>query len=398
LPIYVLSQCSNQLIGKLVIKNDLRSVAQFFSGPTLLNQLTTLSSGEFFALGGLSNEPALVKIRERETHHGGMTPRLNPTRVRASVTRILDDIQEKEPDQTTEIVAPPPTVLAKTSNRTPRTLVRTTEPVRELVSEEEEEEVEVLNTMPEEMDEFEPVRGNKIFGLAPLIEAESVPALLKFEKSHKLFGKRENVTRVALGFRPLVEVAVRTRKGLLKKKFETKYFFLDGVTGKLAEVTDRLSFRSGIERLLSLLEGQIEILKALQPDRNMSVIEVAGASRMPEEDARRLLHGLEDKRLVRSKKVGRAKMFRRLIDVPKIELFDRSLLRLNELNESDGFKLTKLKIKESQVREFVKGMWEGADVDDFRQFYYPLFLAELVLNNRSRYVWLDGRTGKEIQV
>ena len=28
----ILSQCSNQSIGKLVIKNDLNSVAQFFAG------------------------------------------------------------------------------------------------------------------------------------------------------------------------------------------------------------------------------------------------------------------------------------------------------------------------------------------------------------------------------
>src|SRR5271170_981991 len=38
----ILSQCGNQLIGKLVIKNDLQAVAQFFSGHDLPKHLTTM--------------------------------------------------------------------------------------------------------------------------------------------------------------------------------------------------------------------------------------------------------------------------------------------------------------------------------------------------------------------
>ena len=89
----ILSQCSNQLIGKLVIKNDLNSVAQFFSNHGPPNQLTALSPGEFFALGGIVPEPEKVMIRARETRHGGMTPKLHPTVVGDSVGKILDTIQ-----------------------------------------------------------------------------------------------------------------------------------------------------------------------------------------------------------------------------------------------------------------------------------------------------------------
>lgn len=392
----VLSQCSNQLIGKLVIKNDLRSVAQFFSGTSLPNQLTTLTSGEFYALGGLSPDPARVKIRARETRHGGMTPKLNSTSVRASVEKILDSLQSEALNSSKENEAPIETPMVRPVRRDTTALVRTVNSVPEpSVSQDDSNETEQI---PEIVRDSDPPQPGKVLGLAPLIEAEAVPALLRFEKTHKLFGQKENVTRVGLGFRPLVEVAVRTRSGLLKKKFETKYFFLDGVSGKLAEVTDRLNLKGGIERLLSLEEGQITVLKVLQPDKDMSLIEVASASKKLEDDARRLIKGLEDKRLVRSKKVGRNKMYRRLVDVPRIDMFDQTLIKLNELNEADGFKLTKLKIKEAQVREFVKGMWEGADVDNFRQFYYPVYLAELVLNGRNRYVWIDGRTGKEIEI
>ena len=70
-----------------------------------------------------------------------------------------------------------------------------------------------------------------------------------------------------------------------------------------------------------------------------------------EDETRSLLKRLESKRLVRSTKLGRAKMYRRLADVSKIGLLSEPLLKLNELDASDGFKLAKVKIEEVEVRE-----------------------------------------------
>src|SRR5580704_3682046 len=72
----ILSQCGNQLIGKLVIRNDLQAVTQFFQGREIPKQLTALPAGNFYAMGGLSTMPKLVTIREKETRSGGSTPRL----------------------------------------------------------------------------------------------------------------------------------------------------------------------------------------------------------------------------------------------------------------------------------------------------------------------------------
>jgi len=74
------------------------------------------------------------------------------------------------------------------------------------------------------------------------------------------------------------------------------------------------------------------------------------------------------------------------------------LLKLNELNTSNGLKLSKVKIEEPQIREVVKGPWEGGDVDSSRRIYYPIYVAEIILNGRTRLVWIDGRTGKEIEI
>lgn len=396
----ILSQCSNQLIGKLVIKNDLNSISQFFSGRDPLNALTSLKPGEFFALGGLVQEPTKVKIRMRETRHGGMTPKLDSAAVRPSVEKVLESI-EVSTSSPEPIALPKQKEIQSLPVPVPRAALEVTdEETEEMVARQqvpqEESKVEVL-PMEEFLDWDRSRKDNEILGFAPLIEREAVPRLVKLQKSYKLFGQKENVTRVGAAFRPLLELGVRVRSGVLKKKFETRYFFMDGISGKLAYISDRLNFKTGIEKLLGLDEGQVEILKQLRPDNDLSLIEAASASDRTEEEVRYLLRKLESKRLVRSSKVGRAKMYRRLADVPKIELGSEPLLKLNELDTSQGFRLAKLKIKEDDVREVVKGMWEGADLESFRQVYYPVYLAELVLHRKKRYLWIDGRTGKEIE-
>jgi uncharacterized protein len=413
----ILSQCSNQLIGKLVIKNDLNSVAQFFSDRNNLHQLTALKSGEFFALGGLATEPEKVKIRVRETRHGGITPKLNLTAVQPPVEKILELIQNGEllsldvhEEQSIGLKSEETNsentkgAMAEEILPTPKQKYQIEPaPRAQQVSKSMEDPEEVRRSEGRDaMNEFDWITGDRktagILGLAPMIDSESIPNLVKLERNYKLFGQKENVMRVGLAFRPLVEVGVRIRRGVLKKKFETKYFFVDGVSGKLVESADRLMFRSGLERLLGLQEGQVAILKTLPSNREVSLIEIASGAKRPEDETRRLLKGLELKRLVRSTKLGRNNMYRKITDIPKIDLGVEPLLKLNELNASDGFKLAKLKIKEDQVREIVKGLWKNADLESFRQIYYPVYLAELSLNDRKRYVWIDGRTGKEIEM
>ncbi|MDG6908128.1 MAG: ATP-binding protein [Nitrososphaerota archaeon] len=402
----ILSQCSNQIIGKLVIKNDLNSVAQFFSGRDPPNVLTNLKPGEFFALGGLVKEPTKVKFRERETKHGGMTPKLGTATVRPSVERMLASIQSTKPVTENEIREEIPVALPKPE------IVRELPPAPKIVPtayelDRSEIRAEIEDTefpeavAPLPMDDFldwdNSRKTSGIMGFTPLIERESVPNLLKLGKSYRVFGQKENVTRVGLAYRPIIEIGVRIRSGVLKKKFETRYFFMDGVSGKLAAITDRLNFKSGIEKLLGLSEWQILVLKELDPGKDLSVIEIASRINRTEDETRGLLRGLEAKRLVRSSKMGRARMYRRLVDVPKVELLSNPLLKLNELEVSNSFKLAKLKIKDASVREIVKGLWKGADMESFRQIYYPVYLAELILNRKKRYVWIDGRTGKEIE-
>ena len=70
-------------------------------------------------------------------------------------------------------------------------------------------------------------------------------------------------------------------------------------------------------------------------------------------------------------------------------------MEMEEVGLDDGMTLA-AELKESDVRDVVKGLWEGADVESFETFLYPVFKVELVARRRHRSVFIDGRSGKEL--
>ncbi|MBU4124475.1 MAG: DUF853 family protein, partial [Nanoarchaeota archaeon] len=102
----VLSQCGNQMIGKLTTENDLQAVNLFFGSRKELEELPELEPGEFFIMGDVSKK-SKTKIKERETKHKGLTPILIPKSVgkisvndlkKRSETIDIDMPKEKEVD------------------------------------------------------------------------------------------------------------------------------------------------------------------------------------------------------------------------------------------------------------------------------------------------------------
>ena len=339
----VLSQCGNQLIGKLIIQNDLQSVAQFFPGKGLPKELTALKAGQFFAMGGFAPTPSLVTIKKRITEPGGVTPSLSRRVVKEYV---------RPPNQHAARGAPP----------------------------------EGGGAGP---------RSDKVdLGLRPLIRAEDVPMMVRRERSFGIFGPRETVTGVTPQFRTLVQLGVRKRRGLLKRRFETVYAYLDAVTGKEVLMGRGLEVASGFEKLLGLTTLQVEVLREVRPDSDTSSMDVASALGESKSTVSRALSFLNDRRLVRSVEIRKRKLFRRLIDLPG-EPSGFSPLEMEEV-AVDGGRAVPPRLKESDVRDVVKGLWEGADVESFETFLYPVFRVELVIRRKHRTVLIDGRSGKEL--
>ncbi|MDG6920271.1 MAG: DUF87 domain-containing protein [Nitrososphaerota archaeon] len=336
----VLSQCGNQLIGKLIIQNDLQSVAQFFPGKGLPKELTTLKAGQFFAMGGLSAVPSLVAVRRRVTRPGGATPSL--------ARRVVKPYHRPGGP-----IAP-----------------------------------------SEGGDGRGPPRVDEVLGLNSTVRVDDIPFMVKRGRAFGIFGQKETVTEVTPEFRTLVQVGVKLRRGLLKRRFQTVYAYLDGASGRLAWLGRGLGVATGFEKLLGLSTLQVEVLRELTPDGDVSALDVASEVGESRAATSRALAALNGKRLVRTATIGKRKLYRRLVDLPSVPSATTPL----ELAPVDlaGAKVAQPKIKESEVREVVKGLWEGADVDSFEPFVYPLFRVELVARRRRRQVMIDGRSGKEL--
>jgi DNA-binding transcriptional ArsR family regulator len=339
----VLSQCGNQLIGKLIIQNDLQSVAQFFPGKGLPRELTALKAGQFFAMGGFAQTPMLVDIKKRITKPGGVTPSLSK--------RVVQ-----------KYVGP--------ANR------------------------EAVHGAQPERGEAGKRFGRFALGLPPSIKAGDVPMIVRRERSFGIFGPRETVTGVVPRFRTLIQLGVRKRRGLLKRRLETAYAYLDAATGKEVHIGRGLEIAKGFEKLLGLTTLQVEVLREVRPESDTSALDVASSIGESKSTVSRVLNHLDDRRLVRSIEVRNRKLYRRLVDLPR-EPSMLSPMEMEEVGLDDGMTLA-AELKESDVRDVVKGLWEGADVESFETFLYPVFKVELVARRRHRSVFIDGRSGKEL--
>jgi uncharacterized protein len=332
----ILSQCGNQLIGKLVIRNDLQAVAQFFSGHELPKQLTALQPGIFFAMGGLSPTSRSIKIRKKDTRHGGGTPRLS--------TRVLKPYR--------------PGLVAGSQKGGGR--------------------------------------GREgPLGINPSFGQEEVPAIVKRDKSFIFFGKEETVANAQLVLRPLVEVGVAVKTGVIKKRIEMRYLIVDGQTGKFVDLKDTPVMYEGFQRLLGLSSQEIEALRTTSTDKDQSILEIANKVGVSKEAMRKSIKKLEEKRLVRSSQVGRDKFYRRIFSFPGFQ-WHPSEQPLETVSSTRG-KVEEYKLDEENVREVIKGLDPSADVQTFKRFVYPLYRVELVMKRRKRVVWLDGTSGKEVQ-
>jgi uncharacterized protein len=334
----ILSQCGNQVIGKLVIKNDLQAVAQFFSGHDLPKHLTTLEPGRFFAMGGLSPAPIMVTIRKKDTHYGGTTPKLG-----------------------TRVVKPFSPALTQA-------LGRSVKPGKSSAA--------------------------GLVGINPTFSAEDVPTIVRRDKSFIFFGKEEVVANAQLILRPMVEVGVAVKAGVIKKRIEMRYLILDGQSGKAVDLRDTPTMYEGLERMIGLNSQEIEVLRTTKPDKDMSALEIANKIGVSKDVLRKPMRLLEEKRLVRSFQLGKTRVFRRIFTFPEFP-WHASEQPLEPVNGSKA-NLEEYKLDEEKVREVIKGLISYSDVQTFKRFVYPLYRVELIMKRRKRIVWLDGTTGREI--
>ncbi|MEM3637394.1 MAG: DUF87 domain-containing protein [Conexivisphaerales archaeon] len=336
----ILSQCGNQLIGKLVIQNDLQSVAQFFGSRGIPRQLTTLAPGNFYAIGGFSTSPSLVTIRKRETRHIGATPLLKERVVKP----FMGSLQ---------------------SNRD----------VQSKISKE--------------------AQAAKAMGLKPTIDEKQVPYLVKKRRQHVIFGEEEKITSISLIWRRLCQATVLQRKGMLRKKFITRYLIFDDAARCLVAGIEPLRYEDSSRKVWGMPQKLLTVLNALDSDKRETLVEVDSRVGYGRSSTRSALKRLEEVSLVSSFDAGRVKLYRRLVEMPELKLTERPVMveevKIQPAEEQIGS-------DKREIREIVKALSPESDVEKVDTIYYPLYRVELMLRGSRRVVYVDGRKGDQVVI
>ena len=338
----ILSQCNNQIIGKLTIENDLKAVSLFFSSRKELEDLPKLTPGEFFIMG-FGMQKTKIKSAPRETSHKGATP-------------SLKQLQKTKSTKSKEFIS---------------------EFVKELKEEKE-------------------AKSEKISGLAikTKISEDAAKAIVeKIRKKHFLFRPEEKLDRLRKINYPLLFVKIKTKEGLLLKKIKECSFILDGVTGEFVEIPLKKS--EGFSKILDFEENELKILLVLKKRKSATVSELAEAAKISEEVVRKAIGSLKNKKAITEsgKKEG-ANLWISLVEF-KVPNIRKTIGEKFEFEKPDGTKI-KPKICEEKIRALIKALEPPSEIVQFDEICYPIWEAVL-RNSKSRIVWIDALNGKLVK-
>lgn len=352
----VLSQCNNQIIGKLSIENDLKAVGLFFSSRKEVAELAELEPGEFFVMGSLSREKVKMRFRDRLCEHRGLTPKLVPAR-----------------------------------------------PVRPA----EAPRAEPAHTEPARAKPCDPEESRRESTDSPQAAANAViPVLLREEALDIAKGKRkrrflilEPEERIVSGervYRPLHRIDIRYIGGILRRATKTASFLIDGPTGCIVEMDRGLKVRPGFSELLGLDEAAVRVVAGLA-NGGSTLTEIEADTHLPPAAVKKAIKSLAGAKLITEMKtVGDTTVYVPLLaeDVPAFSsLRPGSVdLSMEPLREEP----LEAKATESSLRTVIKGLEPTAEIVGFDTIYYPVYLIRFASERGERSLVLDGCTGREL--
>ena len=350
---HVLSQCNNQIIGKLSIENDLRAVDLFFGSRKEVEELVSLSPGEFYIMGRIVREKTRIRFNRRVTTHRGLTPQL-AHRPKASPPPAPEPQEGEDAPVAEEEVPEEP--------EGPLTLeVRNA--VRPLISRERALEI------------AEGLRKRRILGLGP----------------------DEKIASVQLFSWPFLQVEMRYIGGMVRKRTRSTSFLIDGLHGNCARFKGGLRLRPCINELLDLGEDAVRVLSRMNTV-GATETELESATRLSPAAVKRALRDLEEKRkITRSGKAGEAVIYVPLLmhRVPKLAGLSGKLEA--ELSPVKG-KVRNSEIEPEKIRTILKGIENTAEVTSCAVRYYPLFEVTMVSDRGTFEHYIDAVTGRSVSI
>jgi len=331
-----LSQCSNQLIGKLTTENDLQAVNLFFGSRKQLEEIPELGPGEFFVMGNISKKKK-VKIRNKVTKHTSATPKL----VKKKYKKIsYKDILKKE---------------------------------------------EVFD-IPEE--EAKPI---KVRVLKPAIkhgEAVNIAAS-KRKKKFILFGKKEDIKYTELELLPMINIQISHKEGLIKKQLKKYSIVVDATTGKFITLDSGLSEHPGFEELIGLKTNEIKVLLEIsRGKKNLTVLKKK--TRISDKNIKSALNKLEKENFITKEKKGREKIYSPLFKIRKPDFSTFQEVRAKEITIPG--KPAEAVLTKKEAASIVSAFLPESKIIKYEQFYYPMYAVHF----QRRIVNVDAISGRII--
>ncbi|MGZ4882073.1 MAG: ATP-binding protein [Halobacteriota archaeon] len=342
----VLTQCNNVFIGRLTHKVDIDSVRIFFSSMDDARQLTRFEPGEFYVQGTIS-DPSFIKVRQRESKHGGATPTI------------------KSSDAT--------------ADQTSQSEVRTSQHL------DESEDARVQRAL-------DTMRGAKNVSLIHYDEIKALNALNNNKRKTLILGTSESVMDVKRLMLPVFSVNVReVKKRLLGgTKFVDYRVLIDAITGDILS-PDSMHLRSeNLRYLIDLNDVQLKVMDFIVTNKGASYAQLREV--LPGKRFKPSLKKLEEMNLIGLK------------DDTYFPLLNISYPKSLESQNADSLKIsngradyvTKPEISKQKLNELVRGLYPGCEVLSVDTIYSTVLKVIYARDSKKRPVRIDALTGKTI--
>ncbi|MGC9058463.1 MAG: ATP-binding protein [Candidatus Nanoarchaeia archaeon] len=347
----ILSQCGNQIIGKLSIENDLRAVDLFFASRKELEELPKLNPGEFFVTGFGFGEKIKIKSAERETPHKGLTPNIEyvESSKNVKIGQKIDELKKKFVKEFGEFKS-------------------------EFKSEFRKENISCLMISTK------------------INEVDAKKIAEKLRKKDFLWKAGERLEHLTLIGLPLAFVEVKIKEGHIIKKLKTYSFIINCENGDLVSIPLKTLLKSsrGFGVAINFNEAELKVLLALK--KPATIAQLAKKVEFSEEKTRAVVKSLREKKAITEIKKANFVLWSSLVDLklPNIKKEAKINFELSKPSPT----LTKISpvIEERTLRQVIKAMWPLSEITRFEIFYYPVW--EAVFENRKRRkVRIDALTG-----
>ncbi len=345
----VLSQCNNVFIGKLTLKNDIDSVRIFFSSLDDARELTKLEPGHFYVQGSIS-DPDFIKVRLRETQHGGATP----------------TIRREEP-----------AMKERSSRVVP---VSHSQPIEPTLSEAMRIRLALDLT-----------HGAKQVDYVAFDDTRIINAVMKNKRKPRFRGKGESLSDISVSMYPIFEFSIREiKKKLIGTSFDDYTVLIDAISGELLNANGVGRRSTNLDRLIGLNDYQLRLMEFILSNKGVSYARLHDA--FPEPGIKNRLKALEKRRLISVNDVHYHPLHE--IQYPK-SLKPRHASCL-QLKKGRADHVCKPDYQKKGLEEVIRGLY-GCGVLHIRTIYSPVLEVSYAIDETNRRVYIDALTGKVVR-